>query len=360
MKRLLFLLFVLAAMSASGQKNDFTIIAYYAGGPEQVDKLPAEKLTHIIFSFCHLKGNRLTVDNQRDSLTIWKLVGLKQRNAKLKVILSLGGWGGCPTCSDVFSTEAGRKEFAQSALALNQRFNADGLDLDWEYPTIEGYPGHRFVPEDKKNFTALVQELRRVFRKDYELSFAAGGFQKFLDESVEWGPVMKAVDRVNLMSYDLINGYATETGHHTALYSNPKQKESTDNAVQYMIKIGVPRDKIVIGAAFYARVWENVPSENNGLYHSGKFKTSIDYREFPSRLSEKQGFQFFWDDVTKAPYAYSASEKLFATFDDKRSLALKSQYVVDHKLDGIMFWEISHDVDKDGLVDAIYEVKRGK
>src|SRR5690606_10326806 len=134
-----------------------------------------------------------------------------------KVILSLGGWGGCPSCSEVFATAKGRKEFSESVLALNRSFKTDGMDLDWEYPTIEGYPGHRFVPEDKDNFTALVQQLRQTLGEKYEISFAAGGLHKFLDESVDWKAVMPLVDKVNIMSYDLINGYSTTTGHHTAL-----------------------------------------------------------------------------------------------------------------------------------------------
>jgi chitinase len=349
---------LMLACTVRPQKNEFKIIAYYAGGPERVNDLPAEKLTHVIYSFCHLKGNRLSVNNQRDSTTISALAALKNRNPKLKIILSLGGWSGCETCSDVFSDVVRRQEFAQSVLALNQSFHTDGIDLDWEYPAIEGYPGHPYKPEDKQNFTALVQQLRTTLGKTYEISFAAGGFQKFLDQSVDWAAVMKEVDRVNLMSYDLINGYSLETGHHTALFSTPSQKESTDNAVQYMAKIGVPRNKIVIGAAFYSRIWENVPAASNGLYQPGKFKTAIDFRNFGNELSEKNGYQFYWDDKAQAPYAYHAGQKLFATFDDARSLARKSKYVIDENLDGIMFWEISHDTDDGVLVNTIYDVKQ--
>jgi chitinase len=354
---LLCALFVFSSDSIFSQNNNINIIAYYAGGPDAVGSIPAEKLTHVIFSFCHLNGNKLGVDSPKDSVTIRNLVALKKRNPALKVILSLGGWGGCETCSQVFSTAQGRHEFALSTLAVNQYFSSDGIDLDWEYPAIEGYPGHRFVPEDLKNFTALVQELRKVLKNKYEISFAAGGFQKFLDESTEWKAVMKEVDRVNVMSYDLINGYSTTTGHQTALYSTPNQKESTDNAVQYLIKLGVPRDKIVIGAAFYARIWENVPATNNGLYQSGKFKSFTDFREFPTQLNESIGYRFYWDEIASAAYAYNESQHLYATFDDKRSLELKTKYAIDQKLDGIMFWEIAHDLPANELVSTIYSVK---
>jgi len=358
-RNLIFTLLLLTFVTTlPAQTRNFNIIAYYAGGPEKADSLPAEKLTHIIYSFCHLKGNQLTVDSPNDSITITKLVGLKTRNPQLKIILSLGGWGGCETCSDAFSTPMGRKEFAESTLALNQKFNCDGIDLDWEYPAIEGFPGHKFVEDDRTNFTELIRELRRTMGKDYQISFAAGGFEKFLDESVDWEEITDEVDRINLMSYDLINGYSTTTGHHTPLFSTPLQSESAHHAIRYLLKKGVPRDKIVIGAAFYARIWENVPSFNDGLYQAGKFKTAVNYYQFPVELSTESGFEFFWDETAQAPYAYNPKKKLFATFDDKKSIEQKTNYVIDQKLDGIMFWEISHDLSRDGLVDTIYGLKQ--
>jgi chitinase len=348
------IIFLLSALvSAAQSTKKLNVIGYYFGPPEKVDSIAAEKLTHIIFSFCHLKGNTLQVDDSKDATTITNLVSLKKRNPKLKVLLSLGGWGGCETCSDVFATGEGRSAFAKSVLALNQFFGTDGIDLDWEYPTIEGYPGHRYQPSDKQNFTALVKELRSTLGSNYEISFAAGGFQKFLDESVEWKEVMAVVDRVNLMTYDLVNGYSTITGHHTALYSAPGQPESTDNAVQYLKRLGISADKVVIGAAFYGRMWENVPAESNGLYQSGKFKRGLNYKRFDATITPAQGFQKYWDDQVKAPYAYNSSEQLFITYDDQKSIALKTKYALDQGLNGIMFWELTNDATHDGLLEAI-------
>ncbi|MBL7826916.1 MAG: glycoside hydrolase, partial [Saprospiraceae bacterium] len=203
-----------------------------------------------------------------------------------------------------------------------------------------------------------VLELRRVLGPGYELSFAAGGFKSFFDQSVEWDKVMPALNRVNLMSYDLVSGFSTVTGHHTPLYATAKQEASVDAGVQYLKKLGVPAHKIVIGAAFYGRVWEQVQDVNNGLYQSGKFKSFVHYSRFKERLSDKNGFVFYRDSVAHAPFAYSASLKEYATFDDPISLREKTQYARREKLGGIMFWQLTGDSSGE-LLDAIYNSGKG-
>ncbi|WP_420582886.1 glycoside hydrolase family 18 protein [Reichenbachiella sp.] len=340
--------------SVTDTTSTLDIIAYYSGDGSEINDYPIEKLDQIIFSFMHLRGNQLTIDNAEDSISLLQITALKNQYPDLKVLVSLGGWGGCETCSPVFSTLENRKAFASSVVDVLKQYNADGIDLDWEYPAIEGFPGHEYKPDDKQNFTSLVQELRAAMGEGYELSFASGGFDKFLIESVEWDKVMPLFNRVNLMSYDLINGFSTETGHHTALYSNSSQEVSTDYAVQFLDSIGVPLNKIVIGAAFYARVWENVPSENNGLYQSGKFLTGVSYPKLDSTLSKENGFQTYWDSVSMAPYAYSELLNQFATYDNPQSVAAKVQYAKDKKLGGIMFWELRNDKKQNGLLDEIF------
>lgn len=349
-----------ASMSSQEPNNDFAIIAYYSGDANEIDKYPIEKLTHIIFSFLHLQGNRLAVDNANDDLTIKHLVSLKEKYPTLKVILSLGGWGGCETCSDVFTTQQGRSEFAESVKELLVKYRADGLDLDWEYPAIEGYPGHPYRSEDKQNFTLLIKQLRTTLGDGYELSFAAGGFLDFLKNSVEWEKIMPLLDKVNVMTYDLVNGYSKVTGHHTPLGNSMSQKESIRTAVQFFDSLKIPLSKIVIGAAFYARVWENVEADNNGLYQAGTFKESVNYKDFETYFSESEGFEEHHDLETDAYYHYSPKKKLFATFDNSKSVAAKTRYAIANGLGGIMFWQLACDKYEGGLLDAIHAAVNDK
>jgi chitinase len=243
-------------------------------------------------------------------------------------------------------------------VSLFKQYGIDGLDLDWEYPAIEGYPGHAYKKADQENFTELVKALRKEMGNDLILSFAAGGFIKYLEESIDWEAVIPMVDFVNLMTYDLVGGYSTVTGHHTLLYDYRPKQESTSKCVSWLLDHHVDKRKLIIGAAFYARVWENVEDINHGLYQAGKFKQGVAFKDFEKYFSDSSGYKYYWDTKAKAPFQYNTAKKLFATFDDKRSIRAKSKFVRKKKLGGIMFWELSEDKNNDGMVDKIASMLR--
>lgn len=75
----------------------------------------------------------------------------------------MGGWnaGSGAFSSMVASTES-RLLFVNSAIDFLRKYDFDGLDLDWEYPTRRG--GR---PEDKENFAKLVKVLFFMMMKLY-------------------------------------------------------------------------------------------------------------------------------------------------------------------------------------------------
>ena len=339
-------------------KKELSVIAYYAGNSSAIDSFDVSKLTQIIFSFGRLNGNQLYIRTAEDSLTIQQLVSLKKIHPNLSVLLSLGGWGGCETCSDVFSKGKGRKAFARSTKEVIDYFGADGIDLDWEYPAIEGYPGHKYKLEDRKNFTKLVKQLRKRLGDNKEVTFAAGVSKAFFENSVDWKKVMPMVNRVNLMTYDLANGTLSGIGHHTPLYSTPMQPSSAQYAISFLDSLRIPRNKMVIGAGFYARVFEMADTLNKGLYRQGTFKTAVHFKDFENVFSPAEGFTLHWDPIAQAPYYYNADKKLFVTMDDLQSIKLKTQYAMEKGLDGIMFWQLTHDKKEGGLLDMIHRTKK--
>jgi chitinase len=354
----LFVNICFAQKNISASEKPPAVIAYFAGRPTMIDSFAINNLSHLIFSFCHLKGDELSVSRMPDTLAIQNMVALKEKNPNLKVILSLGGWGGCKTCSEVFSTKKGRRKFVRSVKHLTEYFHTDGIDLDWEYPALVNIPGYPFMPEDKDNFTALVKKLRKKMGADFEISFAAGGYTDYIKHSIDWKKVMRYVDIVNLMTYDLVGGDDTITGHHTSLYSTPSQLESTDHAIKLLDTVGVPRNKMAIGVAFYARIFQLKDSLNYGLYRPSKFFRGLSYRDYNKILSADSGYVYRWDSVAQAPYMYNASQKLFVTFDDTSSIRIKTKYAIDNKLYGVMFWQLADDSYSNGLLDIIVNTNK--
>ena len=160
------------------------------------------------------------------------------------------------------------------------------------------------------------------------------------------------------MTYDMITGYDTVTGHHTGMYSTPKQNESCDHAVKLLLAKGVPANKLLIGAAFYARIWEKVGPENDGLYGKGIFLRGVSYRGFNPLFSPDSGFVYHWDKTAAAPYLYNEKKKWFVTFDDSASIVIKTNYAINKRLNGIMFWQIADDAFDNGLLGVVDEARR--
>jgi chitinase len=83
------------------------------------------------------------------------------------------------------------------------RYGFDGIDIDWEYP---GAPDRGGQPEDGENLTKLFKEMRveldKMSGKHKKISFTAPTsywYMRHFDITAS----AKAVDYVNVMSYDL-------------------------------------------------------------------------------------------------------------------------------------------------------------
>jgi chitinase len=238
-------------------------------------------------------------------------------------------------------------------LEMTDYFHTDGIDLDWEFPTLGGYPGHPFSPADKDNFTSLLRALRTSLGPSKEISFILAGFSPYLRGSIDVVSAARIADRINLMTYDIIGSRSLITGHHTALYSTSRQQGSVDNAIRYLDSLKIPRDKIAIGAAFYGRRWDRVEDKDHGLYQPGVFTKFVSMRQIRKSYTSADGYRRYWDDTAQAPFLYNASHKVFLSYDDERSVAAKAAYVKKHRLNGIMFWELRLDIPRNGLLSVI-------
>jgi chitinase len=312
----------------------------------RVTREDALKLTHLNVAFGKVQDDRIETGHLKHLDVLHQL---KKWNPELTLLLSVGGWsaGGF---SEAASTPEGRKRMAVSAVRVLEEHPFDGIDLDWEYPCY-GQGGIQSSPGDRTHFTMLLREMREALElkgagngRHYLLTIAAGADQYYLD-GTEMDRIHPYLDLIQLMTYDMRGGFQTLTGHHTNLYTPTGDlfRISTDASVRMFLEAGVPGDKILIGAAFYSRMWEGVPGRNNGLHQmtAGPGGYGPDFTKLASDYISRNGFTRFWDEEAKAPYLYDGSR--FISYDDEESLRHKCGYVRGSGLAGIMFWEYSCD-----------------
>ena len=67
------ILFLIAITGFSQAKSNFKIIGYYAGPSNKIDSFEINKLTHLIFCFSGLKGNKINIRSADDNASIKKM-----------------------------------------------------------------------------------------------------------------------------------------------------------------------------------------------------------------------------------------------------------------------------------------------
>ncbi len=246
---------------AQTAQKQYVIVGYLGSHDWTKQPVEAEKLTIINYAFAvPAASGELASLRERDIANLMALHALKSNNPALKILISIGGWGGCRYFSDASLTDTSRARFADSALALVKLHDLDGLDIDWEYPGQVG-ANNIFRPEDKQNYTLLLKTLRqkldelaastgRTATNRYLLTTATGADAEFTRHT-ELDKAQAYLDYVNIMTYDIYTGNDTVTGHHSTLHQSSKGKHariSSDEAVKLQIAAGVPPARLCSGS----------------------------------------------------------------------------------------------------------------
>ncbi len=357
------------------------VIAYFAawavyGRNFHVTDVDATLLTHLNYAFlnvtngeCMLGDAYADIDKfyPGDSWDAGSLRGsfhqlqlLKQKHPHLKTLLSIGGWTWSAGFSDASSTAAGREKLAKSCTAIATKYGFDGLDIDWEYPGGGGLAAGK--PEDVGNFTLLLAAFRKELGTGKLLTIATGAGPAMI-KNYELAKIHPYLDSINVMTYDFHGSWEKTTGHNAPMYRGAADPApvgwSTDEAVSAYLAGGVPASKIIVGAAFYGRGWSGVATSANGLFQSatgpspGTYEQGIvDYHDIVANYLPT--FTRSWDDAAKVPWLFSASRQIMISYDDAQSHGVRTKYVKDKNLGGVMIWELSGDTKEHTLGKAVW------
>ncbi|KAG0257374.1 hypothetical protein DFQ27_005179, partial [Actinomortierella ambigua] len=319
--------------------------------------------------------------------------------AGVKVLISIGGWTGSETFSDVAKDAAARKRFINNALHFVRKegYGMDGIDLDWEYPGRKGTDCNTVDKDDSANYLKLLRELRQAldeeFPDSYKLITAAVWVEPFAGED---GKPMASVDAyvpffdyIMPMAYDLMGHWSKTTGPHSPLYTNPDAGYYTFmTAVGAWVGAGWPKDKLVVGVPFYGRSFTTVADKNHDW---SRFMVANKTKVVPqggphdkykpaSECSKRGGFGGTWfykelrqeilrdspttpvsgwarykDFWSKTPFLINQAKNTMVSYEDPESLCTKVLVAKSEGIRGVMLWEITNDYNNE-LLTALNQI----
>lgn len=310
------------------------------------DALPNPQIvTHINYAFAEVyvtngeyKGFKL-----RNEDRFKQVVALKSQNTNLKVCLSFtnGVENSDNTADKGFSAIAAddnaRKQFAKDCLDFVNKWNIDGIDMDWEFPGMTYGSTYYDPANDVDNFTLLMKQLRATLGNNKLLTYA--GYVKDVQATsdgkryIDVMAVEPYVDFVNLMTYDM-----DESPNFQSAISKSSSYWDCKRALAAYSAVGHPFSKILLGIPFYVR----------HDYNSGGL---IDYKDLSSLGSEYDIDN--WDNDAKTPYV-TLNGNFYGSYDNVRSISIKGTWVGGLGLKGMMYWENSEDDDNNTLARAVW------
>ena len=303
---------------------------YWMQGEFPPEKIDLNVVTHVIHSFGwpDKEGNILSYEGMFNS-GMSEIIHAKDRT----FLLSLGGWGNDEGFPVVAASADLRKTFINNLIQVCEDNGYDGVDLDWEFP-LNG--------TDRANLNLLVMDMDSMFNaynSDWLITMAVPA-SNWSGQWHDFNTLKQHIDFFNAMTYNMHGSWNNHNGHNSPLYPSPVNdpEGSCHTGINYLsIYRGIPKSQINMGVPFWGLEFN--ASEINGAF-TGDIR-DIRYADIPSLIGN--GWTRKWDKAALAPYLVNDEKTKILVYDDPESMRLKSEYVIEKELGGMMIWALGYD-----------------
>jgi len=270
--------------------------------------------------------------------------------------------------------------FVNNIKALVQKYNYDGVDIDWE------------PINNSTQFYNFIVALRAALPSPYIISIAA----PYTGSQTLMAQVAPYVDQINVMDYGLLQAWSgwvtwyassvypyaaggktvTDVGGDKAVPScDGGGTPPSDGGTHGLIAAGVASSKIGIGAEFGGCVWKGgVMQDGNGVLRAGEqWTTAPSFRgDVPLYSRDSSGImqkyfdphRYYWDPNAQAAYlsiqGATPAQDMFISFDDSNSISAKFSYIRQKGIGGMIFWDFGFGYPGDGTYPLLTTIKKSR
>ena len=242
--------------------------------------------------------------------------------------------------SAIASTPSRIDTFADNIVAMINEYGFDGVDIDWETPTLS----------EATRFTEMMRVIYTKVKANNpnHLVTAAIAGGMWQPPRYDLANSHQYLDYINMMTYGMVsnNGYYQNALNKSTTYANPSNlagKTLTSCSIEESIEIyhtyGIPNSKIIVGVAFYGikqiRSYDSV----NQSWSSWVKEGSVSYSYISNVYLTNSSYKYYYDTNAGVPYIMKTDGTVFISYDNPRSIAEKSAYIIENGLAGMMYWE---------------------
>lgn len=237
------------------------------------------------------------------------------------------------------------ENFANNIVDIINTYGFDGVDIDWETP--------RSGEEVRySNMMKVIYEKVKANNPNHLVTTAITGGR--------WQPPMynltvsnQYLDFINVMTYSMSssggsyqNALHPRSGVHNTEFNAGRTPATAtiSESVPIFNGYGVPNSKLIFGLAFYGvRQQRTYNTSTNTWSNWAATSPSVFFPEIQSSYLNNPDYLYFFDNEAGVPYLVKKDGTIFISYDNERSIRLKSEYVIEHGLGGLMFWEYGAD-----------------
>ena len=344
MNKLKAVLFVpaLLALSANAATENIkgNVIGYVPSYRiETVKNMDISMYTHVhLFSITPLADGTLGWPDGKTKMQMAQYFeDLKQKaNPNTKMMLTFGGTSekGSQYFPVMAANPETRREFVHNAIELALEWEADGIDIDWEW----GEPNTN--DSYKQAYTDLMAELNTAADNHNLLVSNAISPSAYMGGNTPIDALSDS-DYLVVMTYSYSGGWSQTAKHHSSLVDGAQ-------GLDYWLERGIPAKQLNLGVAFFASKFSGTTTPNSEF----NAYQAVTYASIEPSIN--QGYTVV-ENNWEGTYAYSNAENNIIFYDSPMNIDAKVDYADANGFGGIAVWEIGQDSANQTLSRTIAE-----